>query len=244
LHRTTLRRANRPKAGRLPHNGFVLEARVGTMGCVATVCKRHGTDPGVRADGFIGGNIKGFVEIGLGGGWGKLGSSGAGNNVLALYGIDPALLQQAVMEEMNVEDLDLSILEVESSSATAVQVGPALRIHFVPRGRILAFVGTGVSYNRFRAQYVTNTGNARFDFHGMAVPVTAGLGVMVAKNLSVGAQLDYLWTRYWLAVLEHPLRRTLITIGQLEEAAQMKSDQLQDELPRFWTVTVVLRTRF
>jgi hypothetical protein len=133
---------------------------------------------------------------------------------------------------------------VESSKATATQVGPALRIHFVPRGRMLAFVGTGVSYNRFRAQYVTNTGNARFDFHGMAVPVTAGLGVMLAKNVSAGAQLDYLWTRYWLAVLDHPIRRTLITVGKLEEAAGMGGGELQKTLPKFWTVTFALRARF
>jgi hypothetical protein len=245
-HEATLRKSTKPKRGKLPHKGFVLEALVGTMGCLGAVCRRHGAEPGVRAGGFVGGNVKGVVEVGLAGGWGKLRSSGGDSSVLALYGVDPAVVQQAIMDQMDMDefDLDLGILEAQSSKATATQLGPAFRIHFVPRGRILAFVGTGVSYNRFRAQYATNTGDTRLDLHGMAVPFTAGLGVMPAKNIALGAQLDYLWTRYWVAVLDHPIRRMVTSVSKLEEWAGARAGELQHDMPKLWTVTFALRARF
>lgn len=235
-----------PKDKRLRHDGFVTDLRIGTLGCIRGLCGgSHNVSPGFRFDGFLGGNIRGFVDFGVGGGWGTLGSDVAqGSNVLSLYGLDPFLMQQALtLVGGSALGIDLTTLTVNDTKLRAAQVGPQLRVHFIPRGRFAAYVGSGAQYNLFRARYGTNSGNARLDFHGISVPIQAGFGVHVHPHVAVGMQFDYLWTWYALANLDHAGNSLTVPVRILDDAAKMQGGDLRGQLPQFWTLTFGLRAR-
>lgn len=236
----------KPKDKRLRHDGFVTDLRIGTLGCVRGLCGgSHNVSPGFRFDGFLGGNIRGFVDFGVGGGWGTLGSEVAqGSNVLSLYGLDPFLMQQALtLVGGQALGIDLTTLTVNDTKLRAAQVGPQLRVHFIPRGRFAAYVGSGAQYNLFRARYGTNSGDARLDFHGISVPIQAGFGVHVHQHVAVGMQFDYLWTWYALANLDHGGNSLTVPVRILDDAAKMQGGDLRGQLPQFWTLTFGLRAR-
>ncbi len=240
-----LRRTATKPPRKFSHDGFITDLRVGTVGCVRGLCSGHNVRPGFRLDGFLGGNIRGFVDFGLAGGWGSLGSDIAtGTNVLALYGLDAALLQQALgVLGGQALPVDLTALSVTDSKLRTAQAGPLLRVHFIPRGRFAAYVGSGVQYNLFRARYSTAAGDARIDFHGLAVPIEAGFGVHVHEHVAVGLQFDYLWTWYALANLDQGGQSITVPLRILDEAARMQNTSLRGQLPQFWTFGLMLRAR-
>jgi len=229
------------------HQGFTADFRLGALGCVRGLCSgEHNVRPGFRMDGFIGGNIKGFVDVGLAGGWGALTSDVApGTNALTLYGLDPYLLQQALtlINGGQAPGIDLTALSVTDSKLRTAQGGPVIRVHFIPRGRFTAYVGSGVQYNLFRARYGTAAGGAKIDFHGIAVPIEAAFGVYVHEHVAVGVQFDYLWTWYALANLDHGSQALTVPVRILDEAARMQSTSLRSQLPQFWTFGLMLRAR-
>jgi len=229
------------------HHGFVVDGRLGTLGCFRSLCgsDSHDARPGVRLDAFVGGNIRGWVDIGLSGGWGTLTPNvPQGTNALVLYGMDPVQLQQALdLLGGQALGIDLASLAVTDSKMRAAQLGPLFRVHFIPRGRFTAYVGTGAQYNLFRTRYATPGGDVRLDFHGIAVPVQGGFGVHVLENLAVGVQFDYLWTWYGLASIDHPQRALTLPVRVLESAAQMQQVDFRRQLPQFWTFTFALRAR-
>lgn len=230
-----------------PHRGFVADILVGPMGCVKGMCDgdRHAISTGVRTSGFIGGNIRGWVELGLGGGFGALRSKATpGTNALLMYGLDPGLLQQALnAAAAGALDVDLGGLATTRVRMQTAQAGPMARFHFVPRGRVLAWAGSGLTYNLTRNKYDTASGNVRLDFHGLAVPIQAAIGVHVHEHIAIAAQFDYLWTWYGLAVLDHPQQKQAIPVTVLQEAAQLQGVDLRGELPQFWSVGIGLRGR-
>ncbi len=230
-----------------PHRGFVADIGVGPMGCVRGMCDgdRHAISTGVRTFGFIGGNIRGWVDLGLGGGFGAMRSKAApGTNALLMYGLDPGLLQQALnAAAAGLLDIDLAGLATTRVRMQTAQVGPMARVHFVPRGRMLAWAGTGLNYNLVRNKYDTASGNVRLDFHGIAVPIEAAIGVHVHANVAIAAQFDYLWTWYGLAVLDHPQQKQALPVAVMQEAAQLQGVDLRGELPQFWSVGIALRGR-
>ncbi|MEM6996224.1 MAG: hypothetical protein AAF721_37300 [Myxococcota bacterium] len=232
---------------RFPHRGAVADFRLGAFGCLRSVCNdAHGAKPGVRLDGFLGGNIRGFVELGLAGGWGALTPEvESGANVLSLYGLDPYALQSSLLgAAAALAPIDFGALAVTgNASLRSTQVGPVARIHFVPRGRALAFVGAGVEYNLFRSRYDTALGAVKLDLHGLAVPIEAGVGVHVHKNIALVAQFDYLWTWYGLAVLDNPIQRMALPVSALDSAAQEQGADFRGELPQFWNVGIGIRGR-
>lgn len=227
------------------HQGFTFDFRIGSMGCVKSMCSRHDVRPGVRLDGFVGGNIRGWLDLGISGGWGALSSNPTkGANVLALYGLDPYLMQQALgVLGGQALGIDLTSLAVQSAKLRTAQVGPMLRVHFIPRGRYAAWVGTGAQYNLLRAGYDTAAGAARLDFHGLAVPLEAGFAVFVLRNLAVGAQFDYAFTWYPLANIEKGDQSFTIPTRLLDQAARMQQSTFKSQLPQFWTVALTLRAR-
>ncbi len=232
---------------RFAHRGPVLDLRIGTLGCAGAMCRdqRHGVSPGLRVGGFLGGNIRGWVEMGLSAGWGTMTPSiTPGTNALVLYGLDPTVLQQALYAQAaGLLNVDLAGLAVEDAQLRSVQAGPRLRIHLVPRGRIGAFVGSGVGYNLLRARYQTLAGPLNLDFHGVEVPLEANLSVYVVPRLAVGVQFDYMWTRYGLAVLDHPQQNTPVPMSVLQAAAGQQGIDLRDELPQMWTLGLAIRGR-
>lgn len=236
-----------PPPKKQKHEGFTADLRIGTLGCLRGLCSgAHNVRPGLRIDGFLGGNIRGFVDFGIAGGWGSMSSDVApGTNALTLYGLDPFLLQQALtlVNGGQPPSVDLTALGVTDSKLRTAQGGPLLRVHFIPRGRFLGYVGSGVQYNLFRARYGTAGGDAKIDFHGIAVPVEAGFGVHVHENVAVGVQFDYLWTWYALANLDHGGQSVTVPVRILDEAARMQNTSLRGQLPQFWTFGLMLRAR-
>lgn len=231
---------------RFPHRGLVADLRLGTLGCIGGFCRGgHDVSPGVRLGGFIGGNVRGWFELGLGGGWGTLGSKiTPGTNALLLYGLDAGTLQQALLAQAaGLINIDFAGLAVQDGRVRAAQIGPSMRIHVLPRGRIGAFVGSGVGYNVLRARYQTAAGDVGLDFHGIDVPVEANLSVYVHEHIAVGLQFDYMWTWYGVAVLDHPQQRVAVPVGVLQTAAQQQGVDLRGQLPQFWTLGLAVRGR-
>lgn len=228
------------------HRGVVADLRVGTLGCIGAFCRQgHDVTPGVRVGGFLGGNVRGWFEAGLGGGWGTLSSNVApGTNALLLYGLDPGTLQQALLAQAaGLLQVDLAGLAVQDTELRAAQLGPSLRIHLIPRGRVGAFVGSGVGYNVLRTRYQTAAGAVGLDFHGIEVPVEANLSVYLLEHLAVGLQFDYMWTWYGVAVLDHPQQRMAIPLGVLQAAGEQQGVDLRGQLPQLWTLGLAVRGR-
>lgn len=236
----------KPPRKKYLHKGFVADFRIGTLGCIGAFCRgAHDVSPGVRLGGFVGGNIRGWVEIGLGGGWGTLGTKVApGTNAMLLYGLDPNVLQLALLAQAaGLINVDLAGLAVQDDTLRAAQFGPSLRVHLLPRGRIGAFVGSGVGYNVLKARYTTAIGDVGMDFHGIDVPVEANVSVYVHEHVAVGLQLDYMWTWYGLAVLDHPQQQIPIPMRLLQGTAATQGVDVREQLPQFWTLGLAIRGR-
>lgn len=235
-----------PSDDRIPHRGLVADANVGVLGCFATSCKqRHAAAPGVRVGGFIGGNIRGWVSIGVAGGWGTLSPDPpAGSDVLGLYGLDAdALMSEFDTPAGNAAPADLASLSVTGAQLRAAQVGPMLRVHFIPRGRLTAWVGSGAQYNFLSSSYSTPAGKVDLQLHGLAVPIEAGFGVYITKHLAATAQFDYLWSRYALAKLLVAGDKTLLPVTVLDDIGRGQGADFAGGLPHFWTVGFGLRMR-
>jgi hypothetical protein len=246
---TTLKKSSVPNPREFEHRGFTFDFRFGTGGCFKAVCSdsRHHATPGIRLDGFLGSNIRGWVDLGVSGGWGTFGAKvDEGTNVLDLYGIDSALLTALTSQLGSQLGFDFASLAVSDAKLRMARVGPALRIHFIPRGRFAAFVGTGLGYSLFRAKYTTITSQAvRLDFHGIDVPVEAGFAVHVTKNIAVGLNANYTWARYGLAVIDHPDQKLTAPVRVLDEAmSASQGGNLRKDLPQYWTVGAMVRARF
>ncbi|MCA9650052.1 MAG: hypothetical protein H6712_18120 [Myxococcales bacterium] len=231
----------------IPHRGAVADLRVGTLGCIGGFCRsgRHDVSPGVRLGGFLGGNVRGWFEAGIGGGWGTMKPNVTpGTNALVLYGLDPYVLQQALLAQAaGLLKVDLAGLAVSDARLRATQVGPTIRVHLIPRGRVQAFVGSGVGYNLLRSRYQTAAGDVRLDLHGIDVPVEANLSVYLRPHVALGVQLDYMWTWYGAAVLDHPQQRLALPVSVLQAAGQQQGVDFRGELPQMWSVGLALRGR-
>jgi len=236
-----------PPRKRFQHQGIVADFRIGTLGCIGALCRGgHDVSPGMRLGGFLGGNIRGWVELGVGGGWGTLSSKVApGTNALLLYGLDPNVLQAALLAQAaGLINVDLAGLAVQGGDQLrAAQLGPSMRIHLLPRGRFGAFVGSGVGYNVLRARYQTALGDVGMAFHGIDVPVEANFSVYVHEHIAVGLQFDYMWTWYGLAVLDHPQQKIPIPMRLLQGTPATQGVDVREQLPQFWTLGLAIRGR-
>lgn len=243
LHAT----AESTKKEKIEHRGFTLDARVGAGGCTGSLCRgTHNATPGVRLDGFIGGNIRGWVDLGIAGGWGTFGASVAPNsNMLRLYGIEPAQLQAAATAMGSPLGFNPFALQVEAARFRTARVGPALRIHMIPRGRGIAYIGAGFGYSTLLADYDTAVGNVSLRFHGLDVPLQAGGGVQISEHLAAVAQFDYTFTNYPLARFEHPQSSLTLPVTFLDSAATASTGtRVSKSLPQTWSISFGLRARF
>ncbi|MBV1859821.1 MAG: hypothetical protein KUG77_15525 [Nannocystaceae bacterium] len=235
------------KGERLPHRGIVLDARVGAAGCLRSLCtESHRASPGLRLDGFVGGNIRGWIDLGISGGWGSYGTSVETNaNVLRLYGVEPAQLQLAANAMGNPLGFNPFALQVQSARLRTARVGPALRVHLIPRGRGIAYVGAGLGYSTFLADYDTAVGDVSLRFHGIDVPLQLGGGVQISEHLAAIVQFDYTFTSYPVARFDHPQQNLTLPVAFLDSAASASgNDSVSDSLPRSWGVGMGLRARF
>lgn len=244
LHTT---RESDEKDERLPHRGIVLDARVGAAGCLRSLCtESHRASPGLRIDGFVGGNIRGWIDLGISGGWGNYGTSVETNaNVLRLYGVEPAQLQLAANAMGNPLGFNPFALQVQSARLRTARVGPALRVHLLPRGRGIAYVGAGLGYSTFLADYDTAVGDVSLRFHGIDVPLQVGGGVQISEHLAAIVQFDYTFTSYPVARFDHPQQNLTLPVAFLDSAASASGgNSVSDSLPRSWGVGMGLRARF
>ena len=200
----------------------------------------------MRVDGFLGGNLRGYVDLGIAGGWGSYGTSIAQNtNLLRLYGIEPAQLQAAATLMGSPLGFNPFALQVQSARLRTARVGPSLRVHLIPRGRGLAYVGAGFGYSTFLADYDTSVGAVSMRFHGIDVPLQVGGGVQITEHIAAIVEFDYTFNNYPVARFEHPQQSVTLPVALLDSAARESTGtSVSDSLPRMWNVSVGLRARF
>lgn len=232
------------------HSGLIIDLQAGFGGCTRAFCRTeagHHAAPGARLAAFAGGNIFGVLEVGLAVGWNTLRPRDvAGRNALSLYGLDPARVSEVIAEEMGVPALavDLSTLNVESATSRAFDVGPSLRVHFIRKGRGLAYVGADIHYQLWRNRYATTGGDMRLDFHGFSAPLRAGGGAYVHRNIAVVAEFNYVISYFVVAAIKHPMLDAAAPLRGLETAAPGLATGLTRNMPHFWNLMVNLRFRF
>ena len=242
---------NDPKQWR--HAGFILDLQLGTGGCTRRFCSGssgHDAAPGLRLGGFVGGNIWGILEVGLAAGWNTLRPRGvAGENAMTLYDLDPAKVEAAIAKEQGVPALavDLSSLTVQSASSRAFDIGPSLRVHFIRKGRGIAYAGADIHYQLWRNRYTTTSGDLRLSFHGVSAPLRVGGGAYVHKNIAIVGEFSYVLSAFVVGGIRHPLLNAVAPLQALESTAAGVSSNhgtLKGGLPRFWNLSINLRFRF
>lgn len=234
---------------RLPHRGTIIEATIGPLGCDGGLCGGQSLDaqPGYRVGGFFGGNIHGWVEMGVAGGWGTMKTrTSGGMHPLTMYGLDVSQLQNVLSAAaaLGYAGIDLQNYTVSGAALQTAQVGPAVRLHFNPRGRLMLWAGSGASYHLLRNDFSTERGRVRMDTHGLAVPVEGGIGIAVHKNFAVVATGSYMWTWALLSGIQVPDRDLMVPTKLLQRQAVSQGSDLVGKLPNFWTVSAGVRTRF
>jgi hypothetical protein len=242
--RRRLARAERKRV--LPHGGTTIEASVAALNCHGPLCSADqlATAPGVRLDGFIGGNIRGWVELGVTGGWGKMGSRvESGGNVMSMFGLDSDGLTD-MLADQGLGGFATQGFAIRQATLKTADVGPMARVHFNPAGRLLAWVGSGVTYHLLRNDFGTDGGPIRVDFHGIAIPLEAGLGVAVHRNFAVVAKGSYAWTRSMLTTINMPDDALTVPTRMLQDEAAKYGMDVVAQLPALWTVGLGVRTRF
>ena len=242
--------AERKSPKKWRHGGLIVDFQIGTAGCFRQFCRSdtgHSAAPGVHIGGFFGGNVLGILEIGLEAGWNTLRPREvAGRNAVTLYGLDPALLQQQIAQQQGVIalDVDFSTLTVSSAKSRALNIGPSLRIHFIRKGRGLAYFGTGIHYQLWRNRYETAGGATRLDFHGLSVPFKLGGGAYVHPNIAVVGEFTYSLAFYFLGGVDHPDLSAVAPLAIIESTAVDAGASLKQGLPHFGKFSVNLRFRF
>ncbi|WP_170135897.1 hypothetical protein [Nannocystis exedens] len=241
-------RARRKQPKKWRHAGLIVEPRFGTLGCTRQFCASssgHGERPGALLGGFIGGNLLGLLDLGIEAQWGTLRPRDVeGKNAVTLFGIDPARLEQALSERLGTEvDVDFNQLIVNSAKARAVSAGPALRIHFLRKGRGVAYIGTGIHYQLWRNRYDTTGGPTRMDFHGFVAPFRVGGGAFVHPNIAVTGEFAYHYAFYVITGVSHPELSGVAPLTIIEGAALDAGANLRKGLPHFWSFSVSVRFR-
>jgi len=242
--------AERKNPKKWRHAGLIVDLNLGTAFCTRQFCRTgagHDAAPGVALGAFFGGNVLGILEVGIAVGWNTLRPRGvAGRNAISLYDLDPVLLQQVIADQIGVPniELDFSTLNVTSATSRAVNVGPSLRVHFIRKGRGLAYAGAGVHYQLWRNRYATTGGDARLDFHGISAPFHVGGGAFVHPNIAVVGEFTYALAYFVLGGVKHPSLSSVAPLAIIEESALEAGSGLIKGLPHFGKFTVNLRFRF
>jgi hypothetical protein len=235
----------------IAHRGFILDAAAGTLGCTGAICNgRGGYDaaPGVFAGGFIGGNIGGFVELGVKGGWGRMQSRASnGEHAVSYWGVTPGDLEHeldahgGVLRGPMVDTL--AHARSHDTKLSAFHAAPMLRLHFAPRGRAIVFVGVGAGYGGLRSDHRTDRGPLQLSAHGLAVPLEGGLGVHISSNVALIARFDYVWMHYLLLAIDDRSDTMVLPTSMVDKLPTSRRSGTQDSLPHFWTVSLGLRLR-
>ncbi len=241
---------DKKKRKRFRHRGFIGEFKIGAAGCFKRACKSqagHYAKPGISLGGFVGGNIFGIADFGLELMWATMTPRAySGRNVVDLYGIDSVRLQELLVENATYIGSDFSVdsLVLGTAKMRVLNVGPALRIHLVPRGRISAYVGTAFDYQLWRNKYETVGGPLRLDFHGLAIPLLGGVGFYPHPNVAVGFEFRWVYSYHIVIAAKHPELNAGAPIGLIDMAGRDEGIEVSSGLPTFWHAGASLRARF
>ena len=244
------KKSRRDEVRRWRHAGFIIDLQAGFGGCTRAHCRSaegHHAAPGARLGAFVGGNIFGIIEVGLAVGWNTLRPRDvAGRNALELYGLDPNKVATVIAEEMGVPALavDLSSLTVASATSRAFDLGPSLRVHFIRKGRGIAYVGADIHYQLWRNRYKTAGGDVRLDFHGVSAPLRAGGGAYIHRNIAIVGEFNYVIAYFVAAGIHHPMLDAAAPLRGLEGQASQVATGLTKGMPHFWNLMINLRLRF
>ncbi|MGB1015096.1 MAG: hypothetical protein ACPG4T_13255 [Nannocystaceae bacterium] len=243
--------ADKPKKSKkFRHRGTILEFKIGAAGCFKRICKSQGyhyAKPGLSLGGFLGGNIFGFLDLGLEVMWGAMTPRAySGRNAVDMFGIDSLRLQQLLEENAEFIGTGFRVdsLLVGSAKMRVLNVGPALRVHVIPRGRISAYVGTALDYQRWRNKYVTVSGPLNLDFHGLALPILGGVGFYPHPNVAVGFEFRWVYSAHLVVVAKHPELHTGAPVALIDMAGRDEGIEVSSGLPTFWHANASLRARF
>ena len=83
----------------------------------------------------------------------------------------------------------------------------------------------------------------RIGWHGLSVPLTAGVGGYVIRRLAIGAEFSYIHALFLAAGLRHPDLNLVTPLALIESAAQEAGTNLRQDLPTFWTLVLSARVR-
>lgn len=241
-------RARRKQPKKWRHAGMIVEPRLGVLGCTRQFCAGtggHHERPGVLLGGFIGGNLLGLLDVGVEAEWGTLRAGDLdGKNAIMLYGLDPARVEQALSRRLGTKvDVDDKQLIVHSAKGRSVSAGPALRVHFIRKGRGVAYAGLGIHYRLWRNYYETTGGPTRMDFHGFSMPFRVGGGAFVHPNIAVLGEFAYHHSFYAVTGISHPELSGVAPLTLIEGAVLDAGANLRKGLPHFWSFSVSVRFR-
>lgn len=244
-------RAARKDPKKWRHGGLIVEPRFGALGCSRSFCagsSGHDARPGMQVGGFIGGNVFGLLDVGIEAQWGTLRPADlSGRNAITLYGLDPALLQQVIASRTGTDliQIDFTKLLITGDTATmrSVNMGPAFRIHFIRKGRGIAYIGAGMHYQLWRNRYETASGPTRLDFHGLSAPLRVGGGAFVHPNIAITGEFSYTPTFFIATGVSHVDLSGVAPLTVLEGAALEAGSDLRKGLPHFWSFSLNVRFR-
>lgn len=223
----------------IQHNGLILGAGVGPVGCTRSVCAdEHDSQVSYGFEGIFGWNFLGFVELGAQGGWGRVVPQIDGNtNALSLYGVREGD-RDAVADQLGLTASELTVSDAESQF---IHAAPVVRVHFPRRGRVAAYAGVGVGYLLYRNDYSGPDGDFRLDWHGVQIPVQAGLAIYPAKRIALTVTGSYRFAWYAAGRLDHPRASGAAPAGALADAVDGAGLDFDAQLPHTWSAMFGLR---
>ena len=246
VRESTRRRTEADRKQRFRHGGLIIDAKVGAAGCLRQVCSSstgHHAAPGLNLGGFFGFNLFGLIELGIEGGWTALKPRGvAGRNALNLYGLDPAVLQDALLADQSLPfpPLPFTQLDVSSATSRAFDIGPSLRIHLLRKGRGLLFVGAGVHYQLWRNRYATSSGDLTVALHGASIPLRVGAGVFITRNIGLLFEVAYAPAFFGGMTFRLGDQQGLAPFKVIEDVT---GRSVTGGMPHFWSGNLTLRFR-
>lgn len=230
---------------RFPHSGFIFAPRIGMQDCTGKICSRsHKAAPGPRFDLFVGRNVGGIFDVGIAAGWGMLfAPSSVGKNALELFNVDLDRYDAFARIASPLFRFDARELGVHRARLSSARIGAHVRLHFNPKGRFLGYIGTGLGYSLFRADYITPPGRLRVEVHGFDIPIEGGAAIQVHKHVAVGLEGAYLWAHYLVGSITHPAQKSVAPLSLLQASVVGPAANLKQELPDVWSLGVVIRVR-
>lgn len=239
------KKRRRTRRRSFPHRGLILEAHGGGTGCVGQVCQRNDAAAGGNLGAMVAGNVFGFVELGADINWGSMSLRGAGNP-LFMNGVDPTgfgTKSAGVDDDVDQITADFEALSVDGGRAHTVSTGGTVRIHFLPYGRWEAFVGSGIGFSSWRANYETPDGDVQVRIPGVFIPGIAGFGYYPLRFMVINLQFQYHFSSPIGLAMETGDYDVSVGRNDLESDTDATTVDWGADTPQYWNVLLGLKFR-